>query len=131
LRLLLDTHILLWALTDSPFLSRTAHALLRDATNDVYVSSVSIWEIAIKYGMNRGNAGDMPITAEAALAMVLEATYELLSIEPEHAVVVGQLPLIHRDPFDRLLVAQACHENIHLLTHDSALAEYGDSVLIV
>jgi PIN domain nuclease of toxin-antitoxin system len=131
LRLLLDTHILLWALTDSPFLSRTAHALLRDPTNDVYASSVNIWEIAIKYGMNRGSADDMPITAETGLTMVREATYELLSVAPEHAVVVGQLPMIHRDPFDRLLIAQAYHEGFHLLTHDSVLADYGDFVLIV
>ena len=81
--------------------------------------------------MNRGSAGDMPITAEAALAMVREATSELISIAPEHAAAVGQLPMIHRDPFDRLLVAQACHENFHLLTHDSMLADYGDSILIV
>jgi PIN domain nuclease of toxin-antitoxin system len=131
LRLLLDTHILLWAITDSPFLSRTAQAFLRDPTNDVYASSVNIWEIAIKYAMNRGSIGDMPITAEAALAMAREATYELISIAPEHGVVVGQLPMIHRDPFDRLLIAQACHENFHLLTHDNMLADYGDYILIV
>ena len=118
-------------MTDSPFLSRTAQAFLRDPTNDVYASSVNIWEIAIKYAMNRGSAGDMPITAEAALAMAREATYELLSVAPEHAVVVGQLPIIHRDPFDRLLVAQACYEGFHLLTHDSILADYGDYILIV
>ena len=73
----------------------------------------------------------MPIAGEIALAMAREATYELLSIEPEHAVVVGQLPMIHRDPFDRLLVAQACHEGFHLLTHDSVLADYGEYILIV
>jgi PIN domain nuclease of toxin-antitoxin system len=131
LRLLLDTHILLWALTDSPFLPRTARAFLGDPSNDIFASSVNFWEIAIKYAMNRGTTGDMPIAANAALAMAREATYDLLAVEPDHAALVGQLPIIHRDPFDRLLVAQARYETIHLLTHDNVLAAYGDFVIIV
>ena len=131
MRLLLDTHIILWAITDSPSLPRTAAMMMREPGNDILASSINLWEIAVKFAVNRGLADDMPVNADRALELIRSATYELLPVEPEHAVALGKLPLIHRDPFDRLLVAQALHEGITLLTSDRKLAAYGDFVMVV
>jgi PIN domain nuclease of toxin-antitoxin system len=94
----------------------------------VWVSSASLWEIAIKHALGKG---DMPISGEQALAWFRESGYRLLAIEPEHAVAVEGLPLLHADPFDRLLVAQAMTEPMRLLTHDPQVAAYSDSIVRV
>jgi PIN domain nuclease of toxin-antitoxin system len=90
--------------TDSPRLSKVARGLLTDASASVWVSAASIWEIAIKHSLGRG---DMPVSASDASRYFLESGYRLLAIEPEHAAAVETLPLHHHDPFDRILVAQA------------------------
>lgn len=131
MRLLLDTHILLWALTGDAALPRGAASLLADPAIDVSASAVNIWEIAIKFALNRGAPGDMPVSSEVAMRLTREATYDIVPIEPEHAAGVAQLPLIHGDPFDRLLIAQSRHEGVRLLTHDDRLARYGDDILLV
>ena len=128
MRLLLDTHIALWALVDSPQLSVRARDLLLDPSHRVFVSSASLWEIAIKRALGRG---DMPIGASEAESLFARAGYEELPIRWVHAARVEHLPPIHSDPFDRILVAQAITEPMTLLTHDSTVAQYSDSILLV
>lgn len=128
MNLLLDTHIALWAIADSPRLPQRARELILDAGNSVSVSAASVWEIAIKHALGRG---DMPISGEQALEWFRASGYTLLPIEAQHAAAVGQLPEHHADPFDRLLVAQALTEPLRLLTHDRALEAYGEPVLRV
>ena len=128
MRLLLDTHVVLWALTDDPRLSQRARALIEDPANDVLVSAASVWEIAIKHALGRG---DMPISGDQALDWFRQAGYQLLPIAPEHAAAVEHLPDHHRDPFDRLLVSQAIAEPLRLLTHDPLVLRYGDVAIAV
>lgn len=128
MNLLLDTHVALWAITDSPRLSEKARELIGSDKATVWVSSASIWEIAIKHGLQRG---DMPVSGEEALRFFRTAGYRLLPIEPEHAAAIEQLPAHHADPFDRLLIAQALHEPMRLLTHDRTVASYSDTVVLV
>jgi len=128
LRLLLDTHVALWALTDDPRLSQRARALIEDPANDVLVSAASVWEIAIKHALGRG---DMPISGDQALDWFRRAGYQLLPIAPEHVAAVEHLPDHHRDPFDRLLVSQAITEPLRLLTHDPLVIRYGDAAIAV
>ena len=128
MRLLLDTHIALWALTDDPRLSRQARTLIEAPTNQVAVSTASVWEISIKHALGRG---DMPVSGAAALDWFRQAGYDLLAITPEHAAAVERLPDHHRDPFDRLLIAQAATEPMRLLTHDPLVVRYGGDVIPV
>jgi PIN domain nuclease of toxin-antitoxin system len=128
MRVLLDTHVALWAIADSPHLSRLARQHIAAPENDVFVSAASIWEIAIKHGLGRG---DMPISGETAIGHFRAAGYRLLSVSPEHAAAVEHLPNRHADPFDRLLVAQALTEPLRLITHDAIVAGYNDSILLV
>ena len=119
MRLLLDTHIALWAIVDDPRLAGAARELIEAPSNDVAVSAASLWEIAIKHALRRG---DMPVSAADALGWFRAAGYVLLDITAEHAAAVETLPPIHADPFDRLLVAQARHEPLRLITHDATVA---------
>ncbi len=128
MNVLLDTHVALWALTDSPRLSERARELITAPRSTVWVSTVSVWEIAIKHALGRG---DMPIGAEDALRFFRRAGYRVLPIEPEHAAAVEHLPAHHQDPFDRLLVSQALIEPMRLLTHDATVARYSDTVVTV
>jgi PIN domain nuclease of toxin-antitoxin system len=127
-RLLLDTHIALWALTDDPRLSAKARVLIEDPSNPVAVSAASVWEIAIKHALGRG---DMPISGTESLDWFRKAGYDLLSVTAMHAAAVEQLPDHHRDPFDRLLVAQAVSEPMRLLTRDPLVVRYGGNVVQV
>jgi PIN domain nuclease of toxin-antitoxin system len=120
--LLLDTHVALWAITDHPRLGDRARELIQSPRATVWVSVVSLWEIAIKHALQRG---DMPVAAGDALHWFRESGYRLLPVEAEHAVAVETLPPLHADPFDRLLVAQAQTEPLRLLTHDPLVAGYG------
>ena len=126
MRLLLDTHVALWALMDDPRLGAKARGLIEDRENRIFVSAASLWEIAIKHASGRGG---IPFSADQALRHFIEAGYELLDMRPSHAVVTGTLPPIHADPFDRMLVAQALTEPMRLLTHDRVLASYSDIAL--
>ena len=127
MRILLDTHIALWAVTGHPSLSKQAKDLILDA-DDVFVSVASTWEIAIKHALGKG---DMPVSAEQALQAFRDAGYVMLDIRPEHTLKVEQLAPIHRDPFDRMLVAQALYEPLILVTCDPLVAQYGPGVLRV
>jgi PIN domain nuclease of toxin-antitoxin system len=127
-RLLLDTHVALWAITDSPRMPSRARELVLTPANRIFVSAASVWEIAIKHSLGRN---DMPISGEEALAYFRQSGYSLLAISPEHAAAVEQLPLHHQDPFDRILITQAINEPLRLLTHDAIVAKYSDMVILV
>ncbi|TVR01530.1 MAG: type II toxin-antitoxin system VapC family toxin [Spirochaetaceae bacterium] len=126
MRLLLDTHILLWAITADRLLPDAARHLIEDSRNEVVFSAASVWEITIKHSI-RSDA--MPVSGAEALHWFRRAGYRELSITPEHTVV--QLEPIHRDPFDRMLVAQALAEPLRLVTHDEVVARYSDTVILV
>jgi PIN domain nuclease of toxin-antitoxin system len=125
MRLLLDTHLLLWVVTDSPKLTAARRAAIEGA-DEVYVSAASLWEIAIKVGL-----GKLPIDMTRLVATVEASGFLELYVTAEHAARVAQLPHHHRDPFDRLLIAQAMTEPLVLLTADAQLAQYTDLVRMV
>ena len=124
MRRLLDTHVLLWALSDPRRLSAVTRRLLDDS--EVFVSAASIWEIAIKRSIGRIDAD--PDTVLDALA---PAGFRELPISGRHTAAVARLPDHHKDPFDRILVAQATVESMSLLTRDPALKRYGDVVSLI
>jgi PIN domain nuclease of toxin-antitoxin system len=123
--LLLDTHILLWVMRDAEELSDAARAMIQQADR-VFVSSASLWEASIKAGV-----GKLAIEPARLEHQARAAGFEPLPITWIHALAVHGLPPLHRDPFDRMLVAQAISEPLHLLTHDAALAAYSDLVTVV
>lgn len=125
MRLLLDTNILLWVMDDDPMLSSKARQAIEEAST-VHVSSVSIWEISIKAAL-----GKLRIDMADFMPRLAEAGFEPLTVNWDHARAVHGLPHHHRDPFDRMLIAQAITEPLRLLTHDSALARYSDLVTVV
>ena len=119
MRILLDTHTLLWAAFDEDSLSPRARRILQSPRNEIIVSAASAWEVATKYRLGKLDfAQDL---AENFVSEVTAAGYQLLPISPEHAVRAGLLPGDHKDPFDRMLAAQAIHENLPLLSNDSRL----------
>ncbi|THF62048.1 type II toxin-antitoxin system VapC family toxin [Pseudothauera rhizosphaerae] len=126
MNLLLDTHVALWAITDSPRLSRKARELIASPKTTVWVSAANIWEIAIKHSLGRG---DMPVSGQDAMRYFRESGYRFLPVAAEHAVAVEELPQHHQDPFDRILVAQALVEPMRLMTHDPLVALYSDTVI--
>jgi PIN domain nuclease of toxin-antitoxin system len=129
-RLLLDTHIAVWVVTDSAKLkSSTREAIV--AADAVWVSAATIWEIAIKFALRRGRGDDMPFSGTDALTHFAAANLRLLSIAADHAAAVDRLPPIHGDPFDRVLVVQAHAEGLTLMTDDARLAAYGRHILLV
>ncbi len=130
-RLLLDTHVALWATFDRSRLPQKAATLIESSADAVFVSVISIWEIAIKHALRRGSPGDMPVPAPEARADFESAGFKLLPVTAEHALGVGRLPIRHGDPFDRMLVAQALHEPLTLVTHDKRVASYSNSFLLV
>lgn len=126
MRLLLDTHILLWWLDDHPALPARAVALIADPANEVFVSPMSLWEIAIK-----SRLGKLTADVDEVHQAVLESGFAPLPFTFEHAVEVARLPNHHHDPFDRALIAQARLEPLHLITHDDVIAAYGESIMLV
>jgi PIN domain nuclease of toxin-antitoxin system len=126
--LLLDTHVALWALTDDERLSAPARALIADERNRVFASVASMWEIVIKRSLKPDR---IPLSGVEFLHFCEKAGYESLPIRERHVIALESLPPIHADPFDRILVAQARAEAMVLLTHDSALAEYGAEVRVI
>jgi PIN domain nuclease of toxin-antitoxin system len=127
-RILLDTHVFLWTLDDSPKLSQRARELMTAPGNDCFVSAVSFWEIAIKAALRRR---DFRVDTEALVHAADTAGLKPLPFVAAHAVHVSQLPPHHPDPFDRALIAQALLEPLTLLTHDRTLAQYGSAVCVV
>jgi len=126
--ILLDTHVALWAIADSPKLVKKARELIESPRSTVWISAATIWEIAIKHGLGRG---DMPVSAPDALRYFQQSGYRFLPVEPEHAAAVGELASHHADPFDRILVAQAIVEPMRLITHDPIVARYSDTIIEV
>ena len=127
-RLLLDTHLLLWAALFPERLPEKAGRLMNDAANMLYFSTVSIWEISIKLSRPRK---DLAIDVQEWRAGMLDNGYQELGINSLHAMDVRNLPDLHKDPFDRLLLAQAMRENLTLVTADELLASYPGPILKV
>ena len=125
MRVLLDTHLVLCAMKDDKRLSATARSEINRAST-VYVSAASLWDISIKIRL-----GKLQVDPNKLIASLRDAGFEPLPITWEHAAAVGPLPDLHRDPFDRMLVAQAITEPVRLLTHDATMAKYSDLVSIV
>ncbi len=125
MRILLDTLVVLWAARDDPRLSAEARTIVLDPATDVHVSAASIWEVAIKASLGRP---DFTVDAELLSRRLAESGYQELAVTGAHTAAVAGLPAIHRDPNDRILVAQARAEGLTLLTSDETVARYGDSV---
>jgi PIN domain nuclease of toxin-antitoxin system len=125
MRLLLDTHVFLWAIAGAPQLKARDRKVILDA-EVVYVSAASIWEIAIKARLGKLDADPVAVAAAIESSGFVE-----LPVRAAHAAKVSDLPMIHNDPFDRLLVAQAITEPLRLLTRDPVLAGYGDLVQVL
>ncbi len=127
MNLLIDTHVLLWWLGDDPRLGRTAAAHIADPRNLVWVSAASAWEIAIKAGLGRLDLGEPP---EQCLPREIErAGFQPLDVKFDHALAVRTLVAHHADPFDRLLIAQALSEGLHIVTADPAFSAYSVAVV--
>ena len=124
MRLLVDTHLLIWWLAGKSLPARAAD-LIRDPANQIYASAASIWEVAIKVSL-----GEIRIDMDEFVAALRESGFQELSVIARHASRVVDLSKHHRDPFDRLLVAQSLVESMLLLTQDKPLAAYGPSVLV-
>jgi PIN domain nuclease of toxin-antitoxin system len=122
---LIDTHLVLWAALAPERLPPRAMKLLATRSSEVAFSVVSLWEVAIKSSLGRP---DFQVDAPSLRQGLLDAGFTELGIRPEHVMRVADLPWVHRDPFDRLLVAQAMHEGITLLSADKTLKRYGKSV---
>lgn len=121
MKLLLDTHLLLWAAGLPDQLPTAARTLMEDPQNELLFSAASFWEIAIKRGLGRS---DFQVDARLLRRGLLDNGYQELPITSEHTVFIDSLPPIHKDPFDRILVAQATVEGITLLTTDALVAQY-------
>lgn len=126
MNLLLDTHVALWAITDSPKLPQKARELIQSPKTTVWISAASVWEIAIKHALGRS---DIPVSSHDAVRYFGESGYRFLPVEAEHAAAVEELASHHQDPFDRILVAQALVEPMRLMTHDPKVALYSDTII--
>jgi PIN domain nuclease of toxin-antitoxin system len=124
MRLLLDTHVLLWWLADDPSLSVLARSLIAEPQNAVFVSAISHWEIRLKSSLGKLS---IPQDFEERLR---REPFEKLPLKAAHTEGLARLPWLHRDPFDRMLIAQAQGAGLRLLTHDAQLGAYGEAVLV-
>ena len=124
MRLLLDTHIAIWLARDAAELKPESRRLIQ-AADAVFVSSASLWEATIKVAL-----GKLPLLPQRLADQLVAAGIEHLQVSWAHALAVHQLPMVHKDPFDRLLIAQAMSEPMHLLTHDGLLAAYSPLVIV-
>jgi PIN domain nuclease of toxin-antitoxin system len=122
MKYLLDTHVFLWWITDSPLISDKVSQLIIEGSSDLYWSSASSWEVSIKYANSKLPLPDKPdIFLRPELA---KNRISSLTITDEHAFLAGQLPPHHRDPFDRMLVAQSNFENMTLISSDQLISQY-------
>lgn len=128
MKLLLDTHLLLWAAGGSDQMPAVARSLIVQPENELFFSAASLWEIAIKLGLGRA---DLHVDARVMRRGLYDNGYNELPITSEHAVAIDFLPPIHKDPFDRILIAQAMIEGITLLTADSLVARYPGPIYAV
>ncbi len=127
MRILLDTHILLWSLADSKELSKKARKYISESDN-VFVSVASLWEIAIKTSLGKLEIG---VEADELNQIIIDSGFEILTINAEHIAPLHSLPSHHRDPFDRILISQSIVEPLRLITHDQQLSLYGSSIVLV
>ena len=124
MNLLLDTHTVLWWLSDDPALSETARAAIADPENTVFLSAVVVWEIRIKQGIGKLDLPD-------DFGEVLDGQrFAELPVTVDHAHTIAELPAVHRDPFDRMLVAQAMVEHMVIVTRDKSIADYDVDVIV-
>ena len=128
MKLLIDTHLLLWAGLDPDRLPPIARTMMRDLENEPFFSAVSIWEIAIKFELGRP---DFRVDPSLFRRGLLDNEYAELPVTSRHATAVATLPRLHRDPFDRVLVAQAQSEEIQLLTADPQIGQYPGPIKLV
>lgn len=128
MRYLVDTHILIWAVANTQRLPPAAREILSDPADEFHFSAASIWEIALKHAKR---PADIPLSARDAREEFLAAGFRELGIDSESAAAVDDLPRIHGDPFDRLLIAQSRRFGMTLLTHDHLLAPYGENIVTV
>lgn len=128
MKFLLDTHLLLWAAGEPRRLSRQARTLIDDTDNELLFSAASLWEVAIKRGLGRD---DFKVDARLLRRGLLDNGYSELPIHSQHVIATESLPPIHKDPFDRVLVAQAGVEGITLLTIDSRVSRYPGPIRMV
>ncbi len=128
MRLLLDTHLILWAAYEPTRLSEEVRSLINDDRHVPVFSAASMWEVTIKAGLGRA---DFTVDPRILRRGLLENEWEELPISSAHSVAVADLPAVHQDPFDRILVAQARVEGIALLTSDPLVAEYGSPARLV
>ena len=128
MRYLVDTHILIWAVANTARLPSAAREILSDPTGEFHFSAASVWEIALKHAKR---PADIPLSARDARREFLAAGFRELVIDSETAAAVDDLPRIHGDPFDRLLIAQSRRFGMTLLTHDHLLAPYGENIVTV
>ena len=128
MKFLLDTHILIWAAIAPHKISSELTSLLSDPSNHLYFSSASIWEISIKESMGKK---DFKVSTKKLHEGLVENGYKEIKVSALHAMEVIKLPFIHRDPFDRILVATAIWENMPLLTNDSTLSPYNSLVRVL
>ena len=128
MRYLLDTHIVIWAMVGSEKLSGRVRAILQDSGNEFFVSSASLWEVAIKH---HARPLDVPVTVEQMIRFCRSSGIAELPIRFKHSRRVSVLPDIHHDPFDRMLIAQAMAEDVKLISHDDKVSRYGDVVIPV
>ena len=126
MRLLLDTHAFLWFLNGDPRLSKRARHAMEDEASELFLSTASVWEMAIKAGLERLT---LPSSVEEYVAEKIAEGFRILPIEWTHAAAVQQLPAHHRDPFDRLLIAQSKEEDMSLVTGDSVFKAYNIRVI--
>jgi PIN domain nuclease of toxin-antitoxin system len=124
-KLLLDTHLLLWAASDPDRLSKAARKAIQDPDNELMFSAASLWEITIKRSLDRK---DFQVTPRLLRRGLLDNGYQELPVTSEHALATENLPAIHKDPFDRILIAQSAVEGALLLTTDAQVAKYGGQV---
>ncbi|WP_336970755.1 type II toxin-antitoxin system VapC family toxin [Sphingobium aromaticiconvertens] len=128
MKLLLDTHLLLWAAEGAMKLPTRAKDMMEDKENTLYFSPASLWEVAIKSGLGRE---DFDVDTRLLRRGLLDNGYHELPINSEHAVIVSSLPSLHKDPFDRMLIAQSQAEGIALVTADATIAQYPGSIIKV
>ncbi len=128
MKLLLDTHLLLWLSLDAPELSARARTLIEEPGNALFFSTASIWEIAIKRGLGRS---DFTIDPRLLRRGLLDNGYQEILIESRHAIATLELPPLHKDPFDRILIAQAAVDGLMLATVDDMVARYPGPIIRV
>jgi PIN domain nuclease of toxin-antitoxin system len=126
MRFLLDTHILLWWIDDDKRLSGQARQIIQDQCNEIYVSDISFWEIQIKV-MN----GKLNVDLETVIQQLPVNNFLPLNLNSRHIMALAKIPDHHQDPFDRMLIAQAITEPLHLITHDAIVAKYSENIILV